>query len=367
MKILLLIDSLGSGGRERRLIELIKGLREQPQIQLKLIIFSDNIHYKEIYRTGIPVIILKRVPKRNPLVFYRLFSICRKWQADIIHSWGTMSSIWAIPSAVFLKTPLINGNIVDAPKDMKFFDKRLFRARLTYPFSRVVVGNSMAGLDAYKVPENKRVCIYNGFDLNRLNLLKEKKSVRTEFSIESEYVIGMVGSFSDRKDYGTLIEAAFQILNIRKDVSFVFVGDGPEFAKSKTMIPNDLQPYFKFVGLQNDVESIINIFNIGVMSTNTHRHGEGISNAILEYMALEKPTIATRGGGTDEVVDHLVTGILVDPHSPVIMAKEILHLLENPEQCLLMGENARKRLENNFGLDKMTNSYSQLYNSHIAN
>ena len=40
MKILLLIDSLVSGGRERRLIELIKGLRSYPHVQLKLVVFS---------------------------------------------------------------------------------------------------------------------------------------------------------------------------------------------------------------------------------------------------------------------------------------------------------------------------------------
>lgn len=361
MKILLLIDSLVSGGRERRLIELIKGFADYQDVRLHLVVFSDKIHYQEVFELGIPVSILTRVPKRNPIVFYRLYQLCRDWKPDLIHSWGTMSAILSIPSSLLLNIKLINGNITDAPKNMDFFDERLFRARLTYPFSKVVVGNSLAGLMEYKVPEKKAVCIYNGFDGNRISNLKEKALIGKEFTIKTRSVIGMVGGFFDRKDYETYLKAALIVLNERKDITFVAVGDGPNLMKCKEMIPADHASRFIFTGLQTDVESIINVFDIGVLATNAEVHGEGISNAILEYMALGKPTVATSGGGTDEIVDHMKTGILIPPDSPEILAEQLTYLLDNPSECKTMGLEGRSRIDQLFSLARMTTEYYQLY------
>lgn len=361
MKILLLIDSLVSGGRERRLVELIKGLKDAPDIQMKLVVFSDKIHYKEVYQFGIPVIILKRIPKRNPLVFYRLYKICREWKPDIMHSWGTMSAIWAIPSAFLLNIKLINGNVTDAPKDMRFFDERLFRARLTFPFSAIILGNSKAGLKSYHVPKSKSVCIYNGFDFNRLTNIKDKNVIRKKFNINTTHVVGMVGEFFDRRDYNTYLEAALIVLEKRDDISFVAVGGGPNLEKSKDIIPSKYSMRCIFTGRQSDVESIVNIFDIGVLSTNNRMIEEGLSNAIMEYMAFEKPVIAYSGGGTNEIVADKESGVLIPPYSPKIMAKQIIHLLDNPDEAKAMGQVGRKRIYEFFNLTKMSKAYVELY------
>jgi glycosyltransferase involved in cell wall biosynthesis len=260
-----------------------------------------------------------------------------------------------------LKIKLINGNITDAPRNMRFFDKRLLRARLTFPFSSTIIGNSNAGLAAYGVPKNKGICIYNGFDANRILNLKDKTIIRKQFKISTEKVVGMVGSFSERKDFDTFIDAALILLNKRMDVTFVAVGEGPNLVTCKKMIPSDFSSYFKFTGVQRDVESIINVFDIGVLSTNTSVHGEGISNAILEYMALEKPVIATIGGGTNEVVIHEKTGVLIPPDSPQVMADQLTYLLDNPMMGRAMGVEGRLRISDSFSLTKMTTLYHDLY------
>ncbi len=361
MKILLLIDSLVSGGRERRLIELIKGLMVYDEVQLNLVVFSEKIHYQEVFKLGIPVTVIKRVPKRNPLTFYRLFKLCKRWDPDLIHSWGTMSAIFAIPTCILLRIKLINGNITDATKNMSFFHEELFRARLTFPFSTAIIGNSQAGLEAYKVSSRKGICIYNGFNFERISNLKDKNEIRKKFNINSKKVVGMVGGFFDRKDYETYINAALGVLSQRKDVTFVAVGEGPNLAKYKAMIPSEYDSSFIFTGAQKDVESIINIFDIGVLATNSKVHGEGISNAILEYMALGKPVVATKGGGTNEIIVHNNTGILIEPHSLEVMANKILYLLKNPKESIVMGQEGKKRIGNFFSMDKMTNSYYELY------
>ena len=87
----------------------------------------------------------------------------------------------------------------------------------------------------------------------------------------------------------------------------------------------------KLLGRQSDVESIINISNICVLTTNVKIHGEGISNSILEYMAMGKPVIASCGGGTNEIVEDAVTGFLISPLSPRELAEKIEILIDNPE------------------------------------
>ena len=171
----------------------------------------------------------------------------------------------------------------------------------------------------------------------------------------------MVGGFFERKDYKTYLEAALLVLKKRTDVTFMAIGEGPNLKKCKNMIPPDLMPYFKFTGVQKDVESIINIFDIGVLSTNSKVHGEGISNAILEYMALGKPVVATTGGGTNEIVEHMKTGILVPSNSPNHMAVKLIHLLKNPNEAIKMGLEGKNRIRKLFTLDEMANSYYELY------
>ena len=117
---------------------------------------------------------------------------------------------------------------MDAPKNMSFFNEGLFRARLTFPFSSVIVGNSIAGLKAYQVPKRKGICIYNGFNFNRITNLEIKAIVRSKFNINTAKIVGMVAGFFDRKDYETYLKTALLILKERTDVSFMAIGEGPK-------------------------------------------------------------------------------------------------------------------------------------------
>ncbi|WP_209402437.1 glycosyltransferase [Pseudozobellia sp. WGM2] len=365
MKVLLLIESLTSGGRERRLIELVKGCKSYPDIELGLIVFSERIHYKEIYDLDIPVTILKRVPKKNPKVFYRLYKYCKEWKPDVVHSWGSMSTILAIPTTQALGIPLINGSIVDAPENLSIFNKDYFRAQLAYPFSKVVIGNSNAGLIAYNVPESKKRCIYNGFDLNRINNLESNENIRLKFQIQTAKVVGMVGSFSPRKDFKTYIKAALNLMATLDDVTFLAIGDGPQLKECKKLVTSNYRKRFIFTGIQKDVESLVSIFDVGVLSTNTKVHGEGISNAILEYMALGKPTVATTGGGTNEAIADGETGFLVAPDSVEDLVQKLTMVLTDDILRTKMGKAAKNRMEKLFMLDRMTEQYITLYRRYV--
>ena len=88
---------------------------------------------------------------------------------------------------------------------------------------------------------------------------------------------------------------------------------------------------------------------------------EGISLTLLEAMAEGVPIVATHVGGTPEVVDHGVTGLLVAPASPEWLAAAMLTILENPRLAQRMSDAARTRAERCFDVRQMAASYEALY------
>ena len=105
----------------------------------------------------------------------------------------------------------------------------------------------------------------------------------------------------------------------------------------------------------------MNILNIGVLLSNMSCHGEGISNSIMEYMALEKPVIATDGGGTKELVIHGENGFLIKEKNIKILVEKIEYFIDNPKQACEMGKKGKNRLEKYFSIKRMVDETFQLY------
>lgn len=360
MKILFLIDCLNSGGKERRLVELLKGLSTKKNINCELIVMSKLVHYKEIFDLKIKVHFLIRRWKYDFFIIYKIYNICKEFKPNIIQSCSSMTSVYALPIVKLLKIKFINSIISISTKE-KIFSKFWIRSKLTFPFSDIIISNSYAGLNTFHPIKGKSICIHNGFDFYRIKNLEEKDKIRKKFNIKTDKVIGMVAIFKDGKDYYTYIKAANILLKNRQDITFLAVGDGKNFKKCERMIKNEFQDNIKFLGRQRNVESIINIFDVGVLITNLDVHGEGISNSIVEYMALGKPAIATCGGGTGELVLDGETGFLIPQRSQDILVEKILYLIKNPDVREEMGVKAIKRIEQKFGLEKMINEYIHLY------
>jgi len=356
MKILHFIDSLRAGGKERQLVELLKRLSRHKEVVCELAIMSENIQYKAVNNLDIKKHYLIRKNKKDPRILVKLYKLCKEFKPDIIHSWGSMTSVYAVPVAKMLGIKLINGMIRDSAP-FKLFSKSCIRSKITFPFSDVILANSIAGLKAYNAPVHKSVCIYNGFDFNRIRSLQDKNTVRGKFNINTEKVAGMVATFSNNKDYETYIAAAKMILQKRNNVTFLAIGGGENLEKCKQMAGGGFRDKIIFPDRQEDVESIINIFDVGVLST----HGEGISNSIMEYMALGKPVVATNSGGTKELVLHGETGFLVKYQNIDDMGAHIEQLLEDKDLSIRMGNAGRERIKKKFNLGKMTKLYIGLY------
>jgi glycosyltransferase involved in cell wall biosynthesis len=361
IKILFFIDVFRAGGRERRLLELIKGLKKTSNFECEIVLTEKEVHYKELLKTDIKIYYIERkFISKDPWLFYLFYNICKNSKPDIIHVWGNMPAFYAIPAKVFLGIPMINSQISDAPRLKK---GELIYSKLNFLFSNLIISNSKAGLEAYKAPKFKSKVIYNGFDFNRLNNLTEPLTVKREFNINTKTIIGMVASFSTKKDYLTYIKSANVILKDNDDITFLCVGDNVDDSDTNylDLISTENKEKIKFLGKQNNVESIMNICDIGILTTFT----EGISNSLMEFMALAKPIIVSEGGGTKELVLDNETGFIIRTKSECDLIEKIEFLLKNKEISIQFGKNGKKRILDEFNIDKMISEfiveYKRLY------
>jgi glycosyltransferase involved in cell wall biosynthesis len=358
MKILFFIESLRSGGKERRLLELIKGLSKFPDIEMELVLTREDIHYTEIFDTSIKIhYAIRKGLKKDPRVFWQFYKIAKQFKPDIIHVWGNMVAIYAIPSKEILRVPMINNQITDAPLKVK---GGMLSYSLTFLFSDKIIANTYAGLKSYNAPTHKSKVIYNGFDFVRLNKLESKEYIKDKFKIKTKFIVGMIASFSDKKDYASYIKVANIILAESNDVTFLCVGSGDDAAYRKLVNPSNIDKIL-FLGAQQNVESIMNICDLGVLTSNIRVHGEGISNSLLEFSSLSKPILATDNGGTPEIIEDRTNGFLLIPFNREDLTNKINLLLGDDKLRFEMGAKAKAIVLTKFGIEKMTNEFYNEY------
>ena len=88
---------------------------------------------------------------------------------------------------------------------------------------------------------------------------------------------------------------------------------------------------------------------------------EGVSLTILEAMAAELPLVATAVGGTPEVVQDGITGLLVPARQPAALADAIIGLSASPERRHALGVVARLSVKERFAIDGMVERYARVY------
>ena len=357
-KIMFFVGGLGGGGKERRVVELLKHLNKTTSYKLILVLTKELILYEDIFELNIKIhIIPRKILKKDPTLFFKFILICLKEKPNIIHVWDSKTATYAIPAKLLINIPMINSQITNASGKII---KSKWNTKLGLLFSDLIIANSKAGLKSFDAPESKSIYIHNGFDFKRTENLKDSKEIRYKFHIKTKYIVCMIGSFTDAKDYTTFIQSANNILENRQDISFLCIGSGDD-TKYKSLIEQKNNELILFLGRQKDIENIISICDIGIKTTNDDKHREGIPNTIMEFMAFGKPVIATNAGGTKELVVDNNTGFLISPKSPEILSEKITILLEEPLLRKKMGKCAKKRIMTQFNINIMTSMYVSVY------
>jgi len=353
MKVLHYTDSLRLGGKERQLVELLKGLKQR-NIELLLVCMDQGEFYEpDVKALSIPLKYLFRTVRWDPLIFYRFYRMVRAFEPDVIHTNSMMSSAYALPIAKLLGVPLINGSIRNCFQSSALRWK-VERALLSWSDFRIA--NSMAGLRSrgFSPDSEKDFVIHNGLDLSRVEGLANGSAASSGKNGKPQ--VGMIAEFRPDKDFKTFLLAARQLLSSRHNVTFVTVGDGETLEPMKELVA-DAGDQVQFLGRRKDVERIANSFSIGVLASFT----EGISNSIMEYMLLAKPVVATDCAGSQELVLEGETGFLVPPQDPAALADRIAYLLDNPDEARKMGQAGKKHIERHFSLRTMVDKTVDIY------
>ena len=138
----------------------------------------------------------------------------------------------------------------------------------------------------------------------------------------------------------------------------MIVGDGPSRPQLEAVITElGLGDRVRLLGERDDVPLILQSLDVFVLPS----IGEGISNAILEAMATGLAVIATRVGGNVELVREGITGRLIEPRRPEVLAGALTAYLGEPARAREHGAAGRERAVGEFGLERMLAAYEALY------
>ncbi len=226
--------------------------------------------------------------------------------------------------------------------------------------SRAVTDNlAKAGL-----PERKLVPLYNGIDLAKFAPDDARaQRVRRELGwADAAPVVGLFGQLLPHKGHDTLIDAAAAIRARVPGTRFVFVGaleNPPYEAHLRARLATaGLTDAFQFTGWRTDVPDVMRAVDLLVVPTTSQ---EPAALSLMEGMAMGRPLVASRTGGTPELVVDGETGLIFPPGDAAALATQVAALLGDPERRRRMGEAGRARMEREFTVEKHVAGMLDLY------
>ena len=169
----------------------------------------------------------------------------------------------------------------------------------------------------------------------------EVEALRDRLGLGGRRIVLYVGKFSPGKGTADLTAAACEVARAFPDVLFVFVGEGELDASD---------PHVRRLGpLPNrDVVALYPVADVVVVPSVIP---DALSRVILEAMAAGRPVVATRVGGTPELVIDGQTGMLVERRAPAELARAIATLLADDGLRASVGDGARRHVTENLSAD----------------
>lgn len=357
MKIAFILDTFKGGGKERRCLQVIQGLNKAGISDIQVVIINNDVAYKELYDTTATIEIIDRKNRGLSQIqtAKAIYGLLEQFHPDIVQAWGLMSAGVVLMVKPFLKFKFIASYVADnyKPQGVNGLINRLCNRVCVK-----IVSNSKAGLVAYGTPSSKAVVIYNGFNESRFGNKIEKEAKKAELGIKTKYVVAMVATFWQTKDWQCYIDTAKLMLRQRNDITFLAVGTGPQWDFFNEQVEEEERAFIKMLGRRDDVDEIYQICDLTVLCS---KNGEGVSNAIMESMAWGVPAIASNSGGTPEIIEDNVNGKLINEQTPNGVSALITSLLKYPDALSQMSVNAYNTIQERFLLHRMTDDYLELY------
>jgi len=247
--------------------------------------------------------------------------------------------------------------------------------RLYYPaerwllgyFPRVIaVSSEIAGrLVAAGAKPDRVTTVLNGIDTEMFRHDPDRAGpARASFKVPSSAaIVGSVGRLERQKRFDLLIEAVARLRQQQRDVTLVIVGDGSLMPALRAHAStHGVADACVFTGHRTDVVEVLHGLDVFAQSSEY----EGTPNCVLEAMAVGAPVVATTVGGTVELIEDGVHGLLVPPHNPEALASAIAAALDDPAATTRRAVAARQRIEREFSFDARMRKVEQIYEALVA-
>jgi glycosyltransferase involved in cell wall biosynthesis len=350
---------LNPGGTERLVVEL--AARLNAEIPMMVCCLDDAGEWAaELETRGVAVTALQRKPGFRPGLGRAVAGAVRRHNATVVHAHHYSPFVYSClarlgrPAVQVVFTE--HGRLSDAPPSRK---RRIANHALARCPRRVfaVSDNLRAHLVGEGFSPGAVGVIYNGIDVGPLPDAVSRMRVRERLSAPRDaIVIGTIARLDPVKDLGTLIRATARIA-AQLPVVVAVIGDGSERQRLEKLASDlGVGTQVRFLGHREDARDWLAGCDVYVNCSIS----EGVSLTILEAMAAGLPVVATRVGGTPEVVDDSC-GWLIPARDPEGLAAALVDLAREPARRQALGRAARARVETEFTLDRMVSEYKRVY------
>jgi glycosyltransferase involved in cell wall biosynthesis len=365
IRVAYLIDRLQRAGAQAHLGQLVSRLDKggfEPEV---VCLLAGGPVSEEMKGRGVPVEVLGLGRLYGPRALAELVRFARRLRErriDVLHTYLVSANIYGTIAARMARVPVITSR-----RDVGFsrnWRLRLVEERLINPLVDRVVAVSPAVAELtgreHGLPPGRLVTIENGVDVEVWTPEGQPRAeARRELALrEDEIAVGVIGHLSPVKGHADFLRAAAHVYAQDSRARFVLVGDGPLRPALEALAASlGLGPRVVFAGTRADMPRVLSALDVVAVPS----HSEGMSNALLEAMAMALPVVATRVGGNPDVVRDGVTGRLVPPRDPAALARALGELVKDPAARQSLGRAARRHVADNLSLSGMVRRYEELY------
>jgi glycosyltransferase involved in cell wall biosynthesis len=374
MRVLHFINSLGGGGSERSLAEMLPRFTEAG-IENAVVCLTqarEGVH-EDVERAGIPVQV---IGARRLSVVPRLRPILARWRPDILHTTIYEADVLGRVAAVGLPCTVMTSLVATTYDGVRVADSQISPTKLaaakavdgvtarhlTDHFHAVSEAVKDSAVRHLRIPPERVTVVERGRDLTRLGepSRRRRASVRAALGLpqDAEVVVN-VGRQEPQKDQATLLQAVAELARARPGILLLQVGkEGKATPVLRRFVEeHGLTERVRFLGHRDDIGDLLAASDVFALSSLY----EGLPGTALEAMALRVPIAVTDLPGLAGVLEDARSAAVVPFRDPPALARAIGHLLDHPEKAAAMAERARQVFFERFTLERSVDRMVALY------
>ena len=328
---------------------------------------KDRRSIDDLVAAGIEVHELNRASKTSVWAWTPLLSFLRERRVDILHTHKFGSNVWGALLGRLAAVPVVVANehtwSYEGQPVRRFLDRELI-SRTADVFVAVSEEDRRRMIEVEGIQPHKiRVLPIAPWAFSLRSPSMPSSDVRKDLGIApGTPVIGAVGGLRTQKAYDVLLGATATLAAEFPGLKVLIAGGGPEAQTLRHLTTElGLDESVSFLG-RWDPRRIPDLLAGLDVAVNCSDY-EGTPASIVEFMAAGLPVVATNVGGTPDVIEHGVHGLLIQPRDPTALAGAIADLLRDDERRAQMGARAKERQAREFDISVLVTRIEDLYES----